>query len=217
MRFANRAHAGRKLARLLDHLSAQPVVVLGLPRGGVPVAFEVARRLSAPLEVLLVRKLGVPFQPELAMGAVGEGGVKIIDHHLVRRLGIEPHQVEAVEHLERRELHRQAEVFRQGRPRVDLAARTAVVVDDGIATGSTALAACAIVRERGAGRVVMAAPVAPRDAATLFNKAADEFIVVSRPKRLRAIGFFYADFRPTPESEVINLLGRAAAETGRSQ
>lgn len=212
MRFANRSHAGRKLARRLDHLRDRPTVVLGLPRGGVPVGFEVARRLAAPLEVLLVRKLGVPFQPELAMGAIGEGGVRIVDENLVRRLEISPDRIEEVEARERVEMKRQAEVYRQGRPPVDLAERTAVIVDDGIATGSTALIACSIARRLGAERIVMATPVAPRDARTLFEDVADRLVAVVTPRWLGAIGFYYADFGPTSDSEVIDLLERSRAQ-----
>ena len=209
MRFVNRSHAGRKLARLLGHLRDEPSVVLGLPRGGVPVGFEVARELSAPLEVLLVRKLGVPFQPELAMGALGEGGIRIVDEDRVERLGIRPAQIDRVERRERKEMARQAELFRLGRRPADLNGRTAVIVDDGVATGSTALAACPIARRLGADRIVMAVPVAPSDAAGIFDGVADEFVAVSTPRRFSAIGFFYADFRPTPDSEVIELLERA--------
>ena len=209
----NRSHAGRRLARLLDHLRDEPCVVLGLPRGGVPVGFEVARSLSAPLEVLLVRKLGVPFQPELAMGAIGEGGVRILDGDRVGRLGIGAGQVERVERAEREEIARQAELFRRGRPATDLRGKTAVIVDDGIATGSTALAACPIARRLGAERIVMATPVAPRDAQALFREAADEFVAASTPRRFAAIGLFYADFRPTPDREVIELLEQARGWT----
>jgi len=209
VRFVNRSHAGRQLANLLVHLRTEPAVVLGLPRGGVPVGFEVARELSLPLEVLLVRKLGVPFQPELAMGAIGEGGVRIVDEGRIRRLGIPARQLERVERRERKELVRQADTFRQGRPPVNLDGRTAVIVDDGIATGSTALAACPIARRLGADRIVMAAPVAPREAAAIFEDAADDFVVASTPQRFAAIGFFYDDFGPTPDSEVIDLLERA--------
>ena len=211
MRFMNRSHAGRKLAGLLGHLREEPAVILGLPRGGVPVGFEVARELSAPLEVLLVRKLGVPVQPELAMGAIGEGGIRIIDEDRVKRLRIRPDQIERVEQRERRELARQAGLFRVGRPPVDLGGKTAVIVDDGIATGSTALAACPIARRLGAARIVMATPVAPHDAPAIFERAADEFVAVSMPRRFSAIGMFYADFRATPDSQVIELLERARA------
>ena len=209
MRFMNRSHAGRKLAGLLGHLREEPAVILGLPRGGVPVGFEVARELSAPLEVLLVRKLGVPVQPELAMGAIGEGGIRIIDEDRVKRLRIRPDQIERVEQRERRELARQAGLFRVGRPPVDLGGKTAVIVDDGIATGSTALAACPIARRLGAARIVMATPVAPHDAPAIFERASDEFVAVSVPRRFSAIGMFYADFRATPDSQVIELLERA--------
>ena len=190
-------------------------MVLGLPRGGVPVGFEVALELSAPLEVLLVRKLGVPFQPELAMGAIGEGGIRIIDEDRVKRLGIHPAQIDRVEHRERKEMARQAASFRAGRPPADLTGKTAVIVDDGIATGSTALAACPIARRQGAERVVMATPVAPRDASAIFEDVADEFVAVSMPRRFSAIGLFYADFRPTPDSEVIDLLEQARERVAR--
>ena len=206
LRFVNRTHAGRRLARLLDHLRNQPVVVLGLPRGGVPVGFQVARRLSAPLEVLLVRKLGASFQPELAMGAIGEGEIRIIDQERVRQLGIKPDQIDRVERQERKELDRQGKVFRQGRRPIDLMGRTAIIVDDGVATGSTALAACSIARRLGADRIVMATPVAPREVVPTFEQAVDQFVAVTTPQRMGAIGFFYADFRPTPDSEVIDLL-----------
>lgn len=209
MRFMNRPHAGRRLARRLDHLKGGTTVVLGLPRGGIPVGFEVARRLSAPLEVILVRKLGAPFQPELAIGALGEGGIEVIDEDRAGRLRIGADQIDRLVGRERNELTRQAEVFRQGRPAVDLAGKTAVIVDDGVATGSTALAACAIARRLGADRVVMAAPVAPCDAPAIFSEAADEFVAVSTPRRFLAIGHFYADFRPTPDHQVIELLERA--------
>lgn len=209
MRFVNRSRAGRKLARLLDHLREEPSVVLGLPRGGVPVGFEVARELSAPLEVLLVRKLGVPDQPELAMGAIGEGGIRIIDYDRVRHLGIRPDQIDRVERREREEMARQAGVFRGDRQATDLEGRTAVIVDDGIATGSTALAACRIARRLGADRIVMAVPVAPYDTPAIFAEAADEFVAVSTPRRFIAIGLFYVDFRPTTDREVIELLERA--------
>lgn len=209
MRFMNRSHAGRKLARRLDHLKSERAVVLGLPRGGIPVGFEVARRMSAPLEVLLVRKLGAPLQPELAIGALGEGGIQIINEDRVRRLRIGSDHIDRLVRQERNEMTRQAEVFRQGRPAVDLAGKVAVIIDDGIATGSTALAACAIARGMGADRVVMAAPVAPCDASAIFSEAADEFVAFSTPRRFSAIGHFYADFRPTPDHQVVELLERA--------
>ncbi len=209
MRFADREHAGRVLAGELDHLAGRPIVILGLPRGGVPVGFEIARALTAPLEVLLVRKLGVPFQPELAMGAIGEGGVRVLDEQRIERVGIRPAAVDRVERRERRELARQAERFRGDARPADLEGRTAVIVDDGIATGSTARAACLITRQLGAARVVVAAPVAPRDASAIFAEVADELVVAHTPRRFAAIGMFYRDFRPTPDHSVVELLDRA--------
>ena len=213
MRFADRSDAGRVLARLTDHLRDEPVVVLGLPRGGVPVGFEIARWLAAPLEVLLVRKLGVPRQPELAMGAIGEGGVRVLDRQRVTRLGIGAADIERVERRERRELARQARRFRGDRPPADLEGRTAVIVDDGIATGATARAACRIARRLGAARVVVAAPVAPRDAPQTFAEVADELVVAHTPRRFAAIGFFYRDFLPTPDQQVVDLLEGARERT----
>lgn len=209
MRFTDREHAGRVLAGELDHLAGRPVVILGLPRGGVPVGFEIARHLTAPLEVLLVRKLGAPFQPELAMGAIGEGGVRVLDELRIASLGIRPAAIERVERRERRELARQAERFRGDAAPADLEGKTAVIVDDGIATGSTARAACLITRRQGAGRVVVAVPVGPRDAPAIFAEVADELVVAHTPRRFAAIGMFYRDFRPTPDRSVVELLGRA--------
>ncbi|MXY75901.1 MAG: phosphoribosyltransferase [Acidimicrobiia bacterium] len=209
MRFTDRSHAGRVLAGMLDHLGNEPTVILGLPRGGVPVGYEIARHLAAPLEVLLVRKLGVPTQPELAMGAIGEGGVRVLDERRIERLGIRPEAVERVERRERRELARQAERFRGEAPPADLGGKTAVIVDDGIATGATARAACLITRRLGAGRVVLTAPVAPRDASAIFAEVADELVVAHTPRRFAAIGMFYRDFRPTPDATVVEMLERS--------
>ena len=209
MRFTDREHAGRVLAGKLDHLAGRPIVILGLPRGGVPVGFEIARALAAPLEVLLVRKLGVPFQPELAMGAIGEGGVRVVDELRIASLGIRPAAIERVERRERRELARQAEHFRGDARPADLEGKTAVIVDDGIATGATARAACLITRRLGAARVVVAAPVAPRDASAIFAGVADELVVAHTPRRFAAIGMFYRDFSPTPDRSVVELLERA--------
>ena len=209
MRFTDRSHAGRVLAGELDHLAGRPAVILGLPRGGVPVGYEIARHLGAPLEVLLVRKLGVPTQPELAMGAIGEGGIRVLDEQRIARLGIRPAAVEGVERRERRELARQAERFRGDAPPADLEGKIAVIVDDGIATGATARAACLITRRLGAGRVLLAAPVAPREASAIFAEVADELVVAHTPRRFAAIGMFYRDFRPTPDATVVKLLERS--------
>lgn len=208
--FTDRTDAGLRLAEALRHLSGQDPVVLGLPRGGVPVAFEVARALDAPLDVIVVRKLGVPYQRELAFGAIGEGGVRVISESIVRRSGIDERDIDRVQHTEQQELRRQAERFRAGRSRVPLAGRTAILVDDGIATGATAQAACAVVREQGAARVVMAVPVAPPDAVERLRATADEVVCLSTPVAFSAVGEWYRDFSQTSDEEVVALLAEAA-------
>lgn len=212
--FADRAEAGDALAAELGHLNGGDCLVLGLPRGGVPVGFRVAERLGAPLDVLLVRKLGAPGRPELALGAIGEGGVRVVDWERAERLRAGEDYLREVEERERAELRRQAALFRAGRPGMDPTGLTAVIVDDGVATGSTALAACRVARRAGARRVVMAAPVAPRGWEEAFREAADECAAVETPARFWAIGMFYQDFRPTPDSEVIDLLARSRTEDG---
>jgi len=207
--FKDRADAGRRLAPLLEHLRGEPVVVLGLPRGGVPVAFEVARALGAPLDVIVVRKLGVPFQPELGMGAIGEGGVRIVNDEVVRLAGVSDRMLAEVEARERAELERRAGRYRGHRPPVPVAGRTAVLVDDGIATGSTARAACQVARARGASRIVLAVPVAPEGWAERIGPDADECVSVETPSAFYAIGQFYADFRQTSDEEVAECLSRA--------
>ncbi len=212
MVFADRADAGQKLAAMLSHLRDEPVVVLGLPRGGVPVAFEVATALGAPMDVIVVRKLGVPFQPELGMGAIGEDGVRVINDGIIRRAHVSQDQLAEVESRERRELERRASRFRGDRPRLSLAGRTAVVVDDGIATGSTARAACQVARAHGAARVVLAVPVAPPGWAARFGGDADELVCVATPEPFGAIGQFYDDFAQTSDDEVVDCLQRANRE-----
>ncbi|MFG2830380.1 phosphoribosyltransferase family protein [Streptomyces sp. NPDC048434] len=214
MLFTDRADAGHRLAEALQHLQGEEPVVLGLPRGGVPVAFEVARALRAPLDVIVVRKLGVPYQRELGFGAIGEGGVRVISDDIVRRGRLEPADLASVEHAEAAELARQAERFRAGRPRLDLAGRTAILVDDGIATGATAAAACEVVRAQGADRVVLAVPVAPPDAAERLRGATDEFVCLSTPFAFSAVGEWYRDFSQTPDDEVVSLLAQAADDPG---
>jgi putative phosphoribosyl transferase len=214
--FRDRIDAGRRLAARLCHLRGEDVVVLGLPRGGVPVAAEVAAALAAPFDVIVVRKLGVPFQPELAMGAVGEGGIRVIDNEVVRLVGVSPAELAAVEARERAELVRRAERFRQGEERIDLAGRTVVIVDDGIATGSTARAACAVARAAHAGRVVLAVPVAPVGWRERLAGVADELVCVATPEPFVAVGQFYADFRQTTDEEVVACLPNRAAKVVRT-
>jgi putative phosphoribosyl transferase len=209
--FSDRVEAGRRLAEhLTDFENRDDVVVLGLPRGGVPVAYEVATRLNVPLDVIVVRKLGVPYQPELAMGAIGEEGVRIMDSRIVSMAGVSEHELESVERRERAELRRRAELFRRGRPRVQLDGKVALIVDDGIATGSTIKAACRVARSLGAVRVIVAAPVAPMDAAKRLAGDADEVVIVEKPSSFYAIGQFYNDFNQTTDDEVTYLLGRLA-------
>ncbi len=209
MPFLDRADAGRRLAMLLEHLRGQDVVVVGLPRGGVPVAFEVARTLGAPLDVIVVRKLGVPFQPELGMGAIGEGGARVVDKAVQAAAGVSVEELAAVEASERAELDRRVQRFRGMRPPVSLEGRTVVVVDDGIATGSTARAACQVARARGAARVVLAVPVAPAESVTTLSQDANEVVCIEMPTRFLAIGQFYEDFTQTSDGEVVALLERA--------
>lgn len=185
---------------------AADVVVLGLPRGGVRVAAEVAGALGAPLDVIIVRKLGVPSQLELAMGALGEGGVRVVLPEAIRRAGVTPDELAAVERRERVELQRRVERFRGDRTRIPLAGRTTVVVDDGIATGATARAACLVVRAQSASRIVLAVPVAPFDWVRGLHDAADELIALVTPHALRAIGGWYANFAQSTDEEVVACL-----------
>ena len=204
--FEDRTDAGHQLARRLEHLKGDDVVVLGLPRGGVPVAREVARALGAPLDVLVVRKLGLPRWPELAMGAIGEEGFEVRDEALIARAGVTAEEIRAVESRERATLVRRMAMFRGARPRVDLNGRTAVIVDDGIATGATAQVACRIARHLGASRVVLAVPVAPPDSVIAAGKVADEVIAVSIPEHFYAVGAHYRHFDQVDDSEVVRLL-----------
>ena len=181
-------------------------VVLALPRGGVPVAAEVAHALDAPLDVLVVRKLGVPTQPELGMGAIGEGGVRVVDPDIVRQAGVRPAQIAAVEAREREELDRRVARYRGARPMVPVRGRVVVIVDDGIATGGTARAAVQVARLLGATRVVLAAPVAPLDTVHELIEVADAVVVVSTPSPFYAIGPWYDEFTQTTDDEVRALL-----------
>ena len=211
MRFRDRSDAGRQLASRLLPLRGTDAVVLGLPRGGVAVAAQVARALDAPLDVILVRKLGVPSQPELGMGAIGEEGARVINADVVRYAQVSEADIRAVERRERAELERRIKRYRGDTPREPLAGRTAILVDDGIATGSTARAACQVARALGASRVVLAVPVAPPSARTTLADAIDELICLETPGRFLAIGEWYEDFSQTRDEEVVSLLRAARA------
>ncbi len=211
MRFHDRTDAGRQLGRVLRRTAAltSPVVV-GLPRGGVPVAAEVARALGAPLDVVVVRKLGAPRQPELALGAVGESGVRLVDDALVRACGVTAEELAGVERREAETVERQVATWRGERPPVPLAGHTVVVVDDGVATGATARAACRVVRARGAGRVVLAVPVGPAGVERRLRPDADAVLCLLTPEPFTSVGAAYADFRQTTDAQVAALLRPAA-------
>ena len=209
MAFRDRAEAGRELAGELRHLAGDPaLLVLGLQRGGVPVAYEVAKALPAPFDVLLVRKLGVPSQPELAMGAIAGGGVRVLHQAVIDALRIPPDVVDAVAEREGAELARREEAYRADRPAIDVTGRTVVVVDDGVATGSTMRAAVAALRVRRAGRIVVAVPVGARETCEELAGLADEVVCARMPASFHSVGQWYDDFRQTTDEEIRALLGR---------
>ena len=207
--FADRTSAGRALGEALRaHGPWTRALVLALPRGGVPVAREVARALGAELDVLLVRKLGAPGQPELAIGALAESDTVVLNHALIRELGVSPAQIDAVLGAARAELSRRAALWRGNRPPLQLAGRIVVVVDDGIATGATMSAALRALRAQHPARVVVAAPVAP--AACGFDELADAFVCLSRPPHFAAVGDYYRDFHQIDDATVRALLDESA-------
>ncbi|MER7078477.1 Predicted phosphoribosyltransferase [Saccharopolyspora kobensis] len=210
MSFADRREAGWRLAERLRYLRDEDVVVLGLPRGGVPVAFEAARALDAPLDVIVVRKLGIAAHPELGMGAIGEGDVRVINDEVMWRTGVRSGELAEIERRERRELDRWARLCRGNRARIDLSGRTAVIVDDGIASGATAAVACRVARAQGAARVVLAVPAAPPGALERLRESVDELVCLEAPEDFREIGERYADFTPVPDAEVVELLDLVA-------
>lgn len=209
--FRNRRDAGRRLAARLEHLRSEHPIVLGLPRGGVPVAAEVARALGAPLDVIVVRKLGVPFQPELGMGAIGEDGARVLNDDVMRLARVGPHDIAEVEARERAEVERRARQFRGDRPMLNLEHRTVIVVDDGLATGGTARAALQVARAHKAGRVILAVPVAPPDTVREMAAHADEVVCLETPTAFFGVGQWYDDFTQTSDKEVIALLAESAA------
>jgi putative phosphoribosyl transferase len=204
-------HAGQVLASKLTKYGGRPDVrVLALPRGGVPVAYEVARALGAPLDVFLVRKLGVPGHRELAMGAIASGHVRVLNRDIVGQLGIPPEVIDRVAALEEQELARRERAYRGDRPPLDLRNQTVILVDDGLATGATMRAAVAALRQQGPARIVVAVPAAAAETCAAIAEEVDEIVCAETPRPFYAVGLWYEDFRETTDEEVRRLLGSAA-------
>lgn len=209
--FRDRHDAGRQLAQRFDRFIGHPdVVVLGLPRGGVPVAYEIATRIAAPLDVLVVRKLGVPGHEEYAMGAIASGGIRVVDQRTVKHLGISREAFREVEDRERAELERRERTFRAGRPPLDVTGKTAIVVDDGLATGASMAAALDALRTRKPVRLIAAVPISPPDACQSMRARADDMVCLVTPEPMHAVGLWYEDFTQTSDAEVRDLLTAAA-------
>ena len=212
-RFRDRREAGRHLvSKLGAYAGRSDVIVLALPRGGVPVAYEVAHALGAPLDVFLVRKLGVPGQEELAMGALASGDVRVLNEDVVRMLGIPPAMIDAVAARERAELARREAAYRGARPPVDVRGRTAILVDDGLATGATMRAAAAALRQQGPLRLVIAVPLAAPETCHTLAAEVDEIVCAMTPEPFYSVGLWYDDFSQTSDEEVRDLLEQAARE-----
>jgi putative phosphoribosyl transferase len=217
-RFRDRTEAGRHLADLLrEYAGRDDVIVLALPRGGVPVGYEVAQALGMPLDVFVVRKLGVPGHEELAMGAVATGGLLVLDEGLVRALGIPDEELRRVVEAELRELERRDAEYRGNREPPDLEGKTVILVDDGLATGSTMRAAALAVRRLNPARIVVAVPVAAEETCDAFRDVVDDIVCGATPKPFRAVGLWYEDFSQTTDEEVRDLLARAAEGAGASR
>jgi len=211
--FLNRIEAGRQLAQNLEKYSGRDdVIVLGLPRGGVPVASEVAMHLHAPLDVFIVRKLGVPGFEELAAGAIASGGVRVLNEDVMRAIPHADQAIEAVTARETEELQRREQIYREGRPPPELRNRIAILVDDGLATGATMRAAVKALRQRGAAKIVVAVPVGPPDTCHEIEEQADEAICLSTPEFFQAVGQYYEDFSQTTDEDVRELLGHASRD-----
>jgi len=211
--FPDRAEAGRLLGlKLSKYAGAPDVIVLGLPRGGVPVAYEVARALRVPLDVFIVRKLGVPGFEELAVGAIASGGVRVLNEEVANALPNADVIIEAVTERESAEVERREHEYRGGRPAPELQNKTVILIDDGLATGATMRAAVAALRQRGAAKIVVAVPVGPPDTCKEFEDVADEVVCASAPEFFQAVGQYYEDFSQTSDEEVRDLLARAARE-----
>src|SRR2546427_1256932 len=212
--FPDRIEAGRLLAEELEkYADRDDVIVLGLPRGGVPVANEVATRLRAPLDVFIVRKLGVPGFEELAAGAIASGGVRVLNEDVMRAIPHADQAIEAVTARETAELQRREEIYREGRAPPELRDRIAILVDDGLATGATMRAAVKALRQRGVAKIVVAVPVGPPDTCRGLEERADETICLSTPEFFQAVGQYYEDFSQTSDEDVRELLSQAAQNT----
>jgi predicted phosphoribosyltransferase len=210
-RFRNRREAGRFLAAKLAAYAKRPdTIVLALPRGGVPVAYEVAQALEAPLDVFLVRKLGVPGHEEFAMGAIATGGLRVINQDVVRGLRIPPATLDAIAAREQQELERRERLYRGDRPAPDVRGRTVILVDDGLATGATMYAAVKALKQQGAGRVVVAVPIAPPETCDQLREVVDDVVCAVTPEPFHAVGLWYEDFSQTTDDEVRDLLARSA-------
>lgn len=213
MRFHDRREAGRFLAsKLMIYADRSDVLVLALPRGGVPVAFEVARALHAPLDVFLVRKLGLPGHEELAMGAIASGGVRVLNGEVIRKFRITDNQIEMVAAIEQKELERREWFYRGNRPKIDTHGRTIILIDDGLATGSTMRAAVVALRQLGPSRIIVAVPVGASETCAEFQDEADEAICGQTPEPFYAVGLWYKEFSQITDEEVRHLLEQAAAD-----
>jgi putative phosphoribosyl transferase len=211
MEFLDRHDAGRRLASELEPYAQERPVIVALPRGGVPVAFEVARALDAPLDILAVRKLGAPGNPELGVGAVAEDGTGVLDPHSAGMLGMTQDTLDTTIALESRELRRRVERYRDGRPSIPVRGRTVIIVDDGLATGLTDLAAVRALRKRGADHIVVAVPVGSGAAVSMLAEEADRIVCLKVPPRLLGVGRWYRDFTPVSDEQVMALLAEARA------
>ena len=216
--FANRTEAGRLLAEKLSaYANRDDVIVLGLPRGGVPVAYEIARRLRAPLDVFIVRKLGVPGFEELAAGAIASGGVRVLNEDVMRAIPRADEMIESVTARETGELERREHIYREGRPAPQVRDRTVILVDDGLATGATMRAAVRALSQSAAAKIIVAVPVGPPDTCSEIAQEADEAICLSTPEFFQAVGQYYEDFSQTSDADVRELLARSAKQESLDQ
>ena len=217
-RYRNRTDAGRQLAAQLREYADRPdVIVLALPRGGVPVAYEVARALHVPLDVFIVRKLGLPSHPELAMGAIASGGIRVIDQAALRRFGVTDEQLAVVAAAEERELERRERQYREDLPLPDVTGKTVILIDDGLATGATMAAAAAALKAQGPAKLIVAVPVSAPETCDAFREIVDEVVCGATPEPFYAVGLWYEDFSQTSDDEVHDLLARAARELPRDR